>query len=124
MINQALKHYININKSHLHDELDTAIKLKNSCSYEDEVIGIKLTALTREKIFKILINIFKNIHYSHFNKVQEDLIKVNKKIKLHIYQMKKLNAHNLKENMDYFTDILKVCYSIVIKHRQSLLRTF
>ena len=124
MINNALKHYININKSHLHDELDTAIKLKNSCSYEDEVIGIKLTALTREKIFKILINIFKNIHYSHFNKVQEDLIKVNKKIKLHIYQMKKLNAHNLKENMDYFTDILKVCYSIVIKHRQSLLRTF
>ena len=124
MINQALKHYININKSHLHDELDTAIKLKNSCSYEDEDIGIKLTALTREKIFKILINIFKNIHYSHFNKVQEDLIKVNKKIKLHIYQMKKLNAHNLKENMDYFTDILKVCYSIVIKHRQSLLRTF
>ena len=29
--------------------------------------------------------------------------------------MKKLNAHNLKENIDYFTDILKVCYSIVIK---------
>lgn len=115
MINQALKHYININKSHLHDELDTAIKLKNSCSYEDDVIGVKLTALTREKIFKILINIFKNIHYNHFDKVQEDLIKVNKKIRLHIYQMKKLNAHNLKENMDYFTDILKVCYSIVVK---------
>jgi len=124
MVNNALKHYININKSHLHEELDTAIKLKNSCSYDDEVIGIKLTALTREKIFNILINIFKNIHYNQFNKVQEDLIKVNKKIRLHIYQMKKLRAYNLKENMDYFTDILKVCYSIVIKHRRSLLRTF
>jgi hypothetical protein len=120
MVNQALKHYININKSHLHEELDTAIKLKNSCSYEDDVIGVKLTALTREKIFKILINIFKNIHYNQFNKVQEDLIKVNKKIRLHIYQMKKLRAYNLKENMDYFTDILKVCYSIVVKHRQQV----
>jgi hypothetical protein len=115
MINHNLKKYLNINKSQLHEELDIAIKLKNDCSYDDEFIGIKLTALTREKIFSILINIFKNIHYNQFNKVQEDLIKVNKKIRLHIYQMKKLNAHNLKENIDYFTDILKVCYSIVIK---------
>lgn len=117
MINHNLKKYLNINKSQLHEELDIAIKLKNDCSYDDEFIGIKLTSLTREKIFNLLINIFKNIHYNQFNKVEEDLIKVNKKIKLHLYQMARLNVYNLEENKIYFTGILKVCYSIVVKQR-------
>jgi hypothetical protein len=117
MINHNLKKYLNINKSQLHEELDIAIKLKNDCSYDDEFIGIKLTSLTREKIFNLLINIFKNIYYNQFNKVEEDLIKVNKKIKLHLYQMARLNVYNLEENKIYFTDILKVCYSIVVKQR-------
>lgn len=114
MINQNLKYYLSKNKENLHNELDLAIKLKNSCSYDDKVIGVKLTALTREKIFRLLIDIFKSIHYNHIDKFKQDLITVNKKIRLHIYQLKKLDENNVKENMTYFTDILKVLYSILI----------
>jgi hypothetical protein len=60
---QALYHHLNMNKQHLHDELDRARDLKQRSSLDDpDELGIKIVSTTREKIFKQLIHIFKLIY--------------------------------------------------------------
>lgn len=46
------------NKDHLYNELEIATDLKNDTDF-DETFGVKITATTREKIFKEAIEIFK-----------------------------------------------------------------
>ena len=62
-MNKLIYNELNRNKENLHNEVDKAIEMKNEFSFDDFEIGMKLTALTREKIFKQLIKIFKLVRH-------------------------------------------------------------
>jgi len=117
-MNHALYHHLNMNKSNLHDELDRAIRQKEKSNLDD-TLGVKITSTTREKIFKQLIYIFKLIRHYDFGKALEEMTFVCKRIKLHLYQLKKLEQPNYEDNVKYFTDLMKVCYSIIINCKAS-----
>ena len=117
------------NKDHLYQELEIATDLKNDTDF-DETFGVKITSTTREKIFKEAIEIFKLMKYSLLGKskvkgvegdkspleeISQRTIKLSKRIKLHFYQIKKLKQDNYKDNVEYFTNLLKVIYSFLLK---------
>lgn len=118
-MNKALYHHLNMNKSNLHDELDRAVRLKEKSSLDDDTLGVKITSLTREKILKQLIYIFKLIRHYDFVKALEEMTYVGKRMKLHFYQLRKLKQPNYETNVKFFTDIMKVCYSIIINCKAS-----
>ena len=117
-MNKALYHHLNMNKSNLHDELDRAIVLKEKSDFDD-TFGVKIVSTTREKIFKQLINIFKLIRHYEFDSAIYQLNNVAKRIKLHFYQLRKLGQPDYNVNVKYFTDLMKVCYSIIINCKKS-----
>tara|TARA_R110000772_G_scaffold177080_2_gene288713 strand:- start:568 stop:933 length:366 start_codon:yes stop_codon:yes gene_type:complete len=117
-MNKALYHHLNKNKSHLHDELDNAIIMKEKSDFDD-TFGVKMVSTTREKIFKQLIQIFKLIRHYEFDTAICHINNVAKRIKLHFYQLRKLNQPDYETNVKYFTDLMKVCYSIIINCKTS-----
>ena len=118
-MNRALYQHLNNNKSNLHDELDRAISAKEKSSLDDDTLGVKITSTTREKIFKQLIHIFKLIRHYEFDKALGEIAIVSKRIKLHFYQLRKLKQPNYDINVKYFTDLMKVCYSIIVNCKAS-----
>lgn len=114
-MNKSLYVFLNANKDKLYDELDKAIIMKNKYSLDDNEIGCKLTCLTREKIFKQLINIFKLIRHSKTDEANKEIYYVSKRIKLHLYQMTLAEQPNVMENRVYFVNLLKTLLSIIIK---------
>jgi uncharacterized protein YaaN involved in tellurite resistance len=117
---QALYHHLNMNKQHLHDELDRARDLKQRSSLDDpDELGIKIVSTTREKIFKQLIHIFKLIRHYEFQDALKEMTFTTKRMKLHFYQLRKLGQSNYEDNVKYFTDLMKVCYSIIINCKGS-----
>jgi len=119
-MNKALYHHLASNKQNLHDELDMARGLKERSSLDNhDEIGIKITSTTREKIFKQLIHIFKLIRHYDFTEALKELCFCSKRMKLHFYQLRKLGQPNYEDNVKYFTDLMKVCYSIIINCKAS-----
>ena len=106
-----MKNIININKNQFHYELDHAIELKN----KGETIGEKVTCLTREKIFTTLIDMLRFILKKEHSKVYEKLPRLLRQIKLHIYQLGKLEQHNVEENKIYFRESIKAILSLTLK---------
>ena len=107
------------NKDHLYNELEIATDLKNDTDF-DETFGVKITATTREKIFKEAIEIFKLMKFTtkgqnHYEEISNRTIKLSKRIKLHFYQIKKLKQDNYNANVEYFTNLLRVIYSFLLK---------
>jgi len=117
-MNKALYHHLNMNKSNLHDELDRAIIKKEKSNFDD-TFGVKIVSTTREKIFKQLIQIFKLIRHYEFDTALYQINNVAKRIKLHFYQLRKLEQPNYETNVKFFTDLMKVCYSIIINCKRS-----
>jgi hypothetical protein len=115
------------NKQHLYNELEIATDLKNDTDF-DETFGVKITATTREKIFKEAIEIFKLMKYSLLGKakvkgveeISNRTIKLAKRIKLHFYQIKKLKQDNYNANVEYFTNLLRVIYSFLLKKKLNI----
>ena len=105
-MDRQMKDMINTNKSQFHYELDRAIELKNNA----ETIGEKVTCLTREKIFTTLIEMLRFILKKEHSKVYEKLPRLLRQIKLHIYQLKKLEQRNVEINQLYFREIIKVIF--------------
>jgi hypothetical protein len=107
------------NKDHLYHELEIATDLKNDTDF-NETFGVKITATTREKIFKEAIEIFKLMRFTakgqnHYEEISQRTIKLSKRIKLHFYQIKKLKQDNYNDNVEYFTNLLRVIYSFLLK---------
>ena len=126
------------NKDHLYNELEIATDLKNDTDF-DETFGVKITATTREKIFKEAIEIFKLMKkicigrfqtsckttfpaisgltkgQNHYEEISNRTIKLSKRIKLHFYQIKKLKQNNYEDNVEYFTNLLRIIYSFLLK---------
>ena len=114
----------NINKTHsaLLDELDNLELLIKRCDFELEFPKL-ITTTTRIKIIKdliILFSYFKNkdtlaIPSEDKSKLLNTLKICNKRIKLHLYQLKLLNPHEVPSNIDYFGMIVKICLTILLK---------
>jgi hypothetical protein len=48
-------------------------------------------------------------------KYQIETIILSKRIKLHFYQIKKLKQNNYEDNVEYFTNLLRIIYSFLLK---------
>ena len=116
-MNKALYDHLAINRANLHEELDRAIQKKNQMGFEGIEFGMKITSTTREKIFRSFVNIFKLLRYYKFDEAQKEIMIVSKRCKLHFYQLKKLNLKEREKNIEYITDIMKVCYSILLNSK-------
>jgi len=114
----------NINKTHsaLLDELDNLELLIKRYDFELEFPKL-ITTTTRIKIIKdliILFSYFKNkdtlaIPSEDKNKLLNTLKICNKRIKLHLYQLKILVPNEVPTNIDYFGMIVKICLTILLK---------
>ena len=118
-MNKALYHHLASNKENLHEELDRARNMKQKSSLDDDTLGVKIVSTTREKIFKQLICIFKLIRHYQFEEALKEINFVAKRIKLHFYQLRKLKQPNYETNVKFFTDLMKVCYSIIVNCKRS-----
>ncbi len=114
----------NINKTHsaLLDELDNLELLIKRYDFELEFPKL-ITTTTRIKIIKdliILFSYFKNkdtlaIPSEDKNKLLNTLKICNKRIKLHLYQLKILVPNEVPTNIEYFGMIVKICLTILLK---------
>ena len=119
-MNKALYYHLQENKNHLHEELDNARIIKERSSLDDpDELGVKIASTTREKIFKQLIHIFKLIRHYQFTEALHEMSFITKRMKLHFYQLRKLGQPNYNVNVKYFTDLMKVCYSIIMNCKAS-----
>ena len=126
----------NINRTHsaLLDELDSLELQQGSprtrfynteCEtvFTETEFAKLITTTTRIKIIKDLIILFD--YFKHKNTLaipSEDktnllntIKRCNKRIKLHLYQLKLLVPHEVKTNVDYFGMIVKICLTILLK---------
>ena len=117
-MNQLLYSHLNMNKNKIHDELDRTVIQKEKSNLYD-TLGVKIASTTREKILKQLIYIFKLIRHYQFEEALKEMLFVSTRMKLHFYQLRKLKQSNYEINVKYFTDLLKVCYSIIINCKAS-----
>jgi len=114
----------NINKTHsaLLDELDNLELLIKRYDFELEFPKL-ITTTTRIKIIKdliILFSYFKNkdtlaIPSEDKSKLLNTLKICNKRIKLHLYQLKILVPTEVPSNIEYFGMIVKICLTILLK---------
>ena len=114
----------NINKTHsaLLDELDNLELLIKRYDFELEFPKL-ITTTTRIKIIKdliILFSYFKNkdtlaIPNEDKSKLLNTLKICNKRIKLHLYQLKILVPNEVPTNIEYFGMIVKICLTILLK---------
>ena len=114
----------NINRTHsaLLDELDSLELTIKKCDFETEFAKL-ITTTTRIKIIKDLIILFD--YFKHKNTLaipSEDksnllntLKSCNKRIKLHLYQLKLLVPQEVLTNINYFGMIVKICLTILLK---------
>ena len=114
----------NINRTHsaLLDELDSLELVIKRCDFDAEFAKL-ITTTTRIKIIKDLIILFD--YFKHKNTLaipNEDksnllntLKRCNKRIKLHLYQLKLLVPQEVTTNIDYFGMIVKICLTILLK---------
>ena len=116
MKNKILYNHLQLNKDGLYDQLETAITLERDTDFDN--IGVKVTAATRIKILNKLIDIFKMIRYYRFEDALQEMSGITKRLKLHFNQLQKLNQPNYKVNIKYFSDIMKVLYSIIITSKK------
>lgn len=114
----------NINKTYsaLLDELDSLELTIKRCDFDTEFAKL-ITTTTRIKIIKDLIILFD--YFKHKNTLaipSEDktnllntIKRCNKRIKLHLYQLKLLVPQEVTNNIDYFGMIIKICLTILLK---------
>ena len=93
---------------------DEAKLIKQECDYENKFTELVIST-TREKIFNELIKIFRLVKKENARKeILERTSKITKRIKLHLYQLKKHNDEDFEEQNLYFTHALKILYNIAL----------
>ena len=114
----------NINRTHsaLLDELDSLELVIKRCDFDAEFAKL-ITTTTRIKIIKDLIILFDNFKHKNTLAIPSEdksnllntLKRCNKRIKLHLYQLKLLVPQEVTTNIDYFGMIVKICLTILLK---------
>ena len=96
-------------KENCFEERDNAILLKKDCDFE-KTLSIKITCLTREKIFKMAILIMRYIKINDGVSVLNLMPQLKKKVKVHVHQLQKLNQGNYEDNKQYLHGMVKFIY--------------
>jgi len=104
---------LNYNKSNLHEQLDNAIEMKHKSNYHD-TFGNKILSTTREKIFRQAINIFKLIRYNRGQEISTETQILSKRIKIHLYQLRKSKQDNYNEQYEFFKYLMKFIYTYLL----------
>ena len=82
---------------------------KGDLNFETD-LGELVTATTREKIFNLMINIFKSIIAGDKENVLKNMPRLLKMIKLHTFQLLKLDVNCLNVNIHYFREAVRTIY--------------
>jgi hypothetical protein len=114
----------NINRTHsaLLNELDSLELIIQKCNFDDDFPKL-ITTTTRIKIIKDLLILFKYFKTNNTLVIsQEDkkyllniLKNCNKRIKLHLYQLRLLVPQEIPSNIEYFGMIVKICLTILLQ---------
>jgi len=105
------KIYTTINQ--LQDELDKSNELKIQLNSDTEFPEL-ITNETRIKIIKELITIFKLVKKNENRTIiLERINNITKRIKLHFSQLKRLKTKNYKDNVNYFSNLIRVLYALI-----------
>jgi hypothetical protein len=93
---------------------DEAKLIKQTSNYSNKFIE-KIISTTREKVFNELIKIFRLVKKENSRQeILDRTSKLTKKIKLHLFQLKKHNEDDYEDQQLYFTHALKIIYNIVL----------
>lgn len=121
-MNKQIKNKIYTTLDHLYDELDKSYIIKDNLDYETQ-FGDLVCNETRIKLLKDFIIFFKlirkSVNTSPRNVYEKEnslklLNKISNRIKLHIFQLKRLRFNLiLEDNRLYFTSLLRVAYSLI-----------
>ena len=103
-------------------ELDSLELVIKRCDFETEFAKL-ITTTTRIKIIKDLIILFDYFKYKNTlaipiedkSNLLNTLKRCNKRIKLHLYQLKLLVPQEVLTNINYFGMIVKICLTILLK---------
>ena len=99
--------------NNLYNQLDTAKEERKELNFDTE-FGILMVTTTRIHIYQELIIIFKLLkRKGHRDEVLQRTASLTKKIKMHFCQLRKLKTENYKDNVIYFTYVMKVIYQLV-----------
>tara|TARA_R110002167_G_scaffold75435_1_gene210504 strand:- start:57 stop:443 length:387 start_codon:yes stop_codon:yes gene_type:complete len=110
----------------LHYEVESSRILLNELDFETDM-GKKISIVTRIKILNEMLYLFnkiKNLNRKgnevRDEKIKEEILidhmrKLNKRCKLHFFQLDKLREYNYDSNYIYFTLIIKLLYSFCLK---------
>ena len=82
---------------------------KGDLNFETD-LGELVTATTREKIFNLMINIFKSIIEGDKEYILKNMPRLLKLIKLHTFQLVKLKTETLNVNIIYFREAVRTIY--------------
>ena len=110
---KIIKENIYATISNLYDELDDAKEQRETFDF-DKDFDILMVTTTRIHIYQELIIIFKLLKKKgHREEVLQRTSKLTKKIKMHFSQLRKLKTENYKDNVTYFTYVMRVIYQLV-----------
>ena len=77
----------------------------------DTEFGLLMTSTTREKIYILLIKIFKALFRDDKQYVLDNMPRLLKMIKIHTFQLYKLKAECINENIIYFREAIRAVYN-------------
>lgn len=110
---KQIKNKIYATTDHLYTELYKSYELKKELDFDTE-FGELVANETRIKILKEFIDIFKLAKKRNNELILERTSNLTKRCKLHFSQLRRLETKNYKDNVMYFTTLMKVLYSLAI----------
>lgn len=110
---KIIKNNIYSTINNLYEEIDNAKEERKVIDFDTE-FDILMVTTTRIHIYQELLIIFKLLKKkTNKQEVLQRTAKLTKKIKMHFSQLKRLGTQNYKDNVLYFTYVLKVIYQLV-----------
>ena len=103
-------------KSIMRDYIDQSQGVLDTCNIHTD-IGIMVTTSTRKKILEKYYFIFREISKHNpdiLNIISRSLNTITKLVKLHFYQLKKLEQHNTEQNKAFFLSLHKAVLTFVV----------
>ena len=103
-------------KSVMRDYIDQSQDVIDICNINTD-IGIMVTTSTRKKILEKYYFIFREISNNNpdiLNIISRSLNTLTKLVKLHFYQLKKLEQHNTEQNKAFFLSLHKAVLTFIV----------
>lgn len=93
----------------LHEQRWDATEAKTDYDFDNN-FGELMTATMREKIFILIINIFKALFNEDKEYVLKKMPRLLNMVKIHTYQLFRLKTYFLNSNIHYFREAIRTIY--------------